>query len=252
MRGVAKSGVRVFAAFATLFLAACSAGNGLARSDETLPPVALLTSLPILWHETHELSDYLESGQPEHWARPVMERGGPIMALDSLAPSGEVFPVPSGTLLIMAQPYPLSPEEYVALDDWVRSGGRVLLFADPMLTADSAFALGDRRRPQDIAVLTPILTRWGLALRFNPERSIGEQTISIEGGKLPVNLPGSFLLLSGSSHCMIEVEGLLAECGIGEGRLLAVADAALLEGVGDEDQKVRADMLARLIRRISR
>lgn len=212
----------------------------------------MLTSLPILWQETHELSDYLEGGLPVHWALPVLERGGPVEPLDSLAPPGDAFPVPAGTLLVMAQPFPLSPQENVALDGWVRSGGRVLLFADPMLTTKSAFALGDRRRPQDIVILTPILTRWGLELNFDPKQPGGERTILIEGGTLPVNLPGSFTLLSRPSDCTVEVEGLIAECRIGEGRVLAMADAALLEQAREEDQAVRADMLARLIRRISR
>ena len=49
----------------------------------------------------------------------------------------------------------------------MRGGGRVLLFADPMLTRHSAFALGDRRRPQDVVLLSPILARWRLELQFD-------------------------------------------------------------------------------------
>lgn len=49
--------------------------------------------------------------------------------------------------------------ENVALDDWVRAGGARALFADPLLTFNSRFSIGDRRRPQDVATLSPILTR---------------------------------------------------------------------------------------------
>ena len=67
---------------------------------------------------------------------------------------------------MMIQPRPLSPQENVALDNWVAAGGRLLLFADPALTEDSAFAIGDRRRPQDVVLLSPILARWGLELEL--------------------------------------------------------------------------------------
>jgi hypothetical protein len=48
-------------------------------------------------------------------------------------------------------------------------------------------------------------------------------------GKIPVNLPGRFV---SEGKCQVDSEGLLARCAIGKGRVLAVADAALLDLYG--------------------
>ena len=64
------------------------------------------------------------------------------------------------TRLLLAQPRALSGPENVALDAWVRGGGHLLLFADPMMTGESRFGIGDRQRPQDVILLSPILNRW--------------------------------------------------------------------------------------------
>jgi len=113
----------------------------------------------------------------------------------------------------------------VALDAWVGAGGRLLLFADPLLTGESRFAIGDRRRPQDVILLSPILGHWGLRLEFDDSRREG---VALVGGKgrIPVNAPGSFV---SEGDCAVESDGLLARCAIGKGRVLAVADAALLD-----------------------
>ena len=47
----------------------------------------------------------------------------------------------------MAHPLAQPAEDLVALDDWVRGGGRVLLLADPMLEWPSKRPLGDPLRP---------------------------------------------------------------------------------------------------------
>jgi hypothetical protein len=139
-------------------------------------------------------------------------------------------------LLVLAQPRPLSPRENVELDQWVRHGGRVLLFADPMLTAESAFAFGDRRRPQDVVLLSPILTRWGLDLTFDDQRGVGETDVNVQGYALPVNLPGQFRISKWSRQCKLIADGLIAQCRIGRGAVLAIADAAVLEDHGEGQQ----------------
>ena len=153
----------------------------------------------------------------------------------------------SGSLLVMAQPRPLSPQENVALDRWVRGGGHLLLFADPMLTADSLFALGDRRRPQDVVLLSPILTRWGLELTFDEDQPAGEQLADWEGTNLPVNLPGKFVLQGKSRMCRLLADGLAARCTIGKGRVLALADAALLEDHAAEAASGRAAVFEQIL-----
>lgn len=193
---------------------------------ETAPrqPLALFTSLPLYWAEAPDLAAMLAPAGEVHWARAALDSSyvlGPLDALDGLTNG-------ASRKLLMAQPRPLSPAENVALDAWVRGGGRVLLFADPALTQDSAFALGDRRRPQDTVLLSPILTRWGLTLEFVEDQPFGEWMATLGGAALPVNLPGRLRSARGGT-CRIEAAGLLANCRIGQGRVTVIADAALFE-----------------------
>lgn len=193
-----------------------------AHPDRNIP-LGLFTSLPILWSEGDSVSAMLSAPQSPHWARAVLERRGKLIVLDTLLDLSRT------RRLVMAQPRPLSPEENVALDTWVRGGGKLLLFADPMLTQESSFALGDRRRPQDIALISPILARWGLQLEFDDSQPGGERENAGEG--LVVNLPGRLATIAGGvdARCRIGPQALIARCKIGRGQAIVVADAAVLE-----------------------
>ena len=86
-------------------------------------PLGLFTSLPILWNEASDVAGLLKPDIQPHWAKAALQARGDIVALDrldALASSGL-------TRLVIAQPRPLSPEENVALDNWVKRGGRLLL-----------------------------------------------------------------------------------------------------------------------------
>lgn len=208
------------------------------RDMDAREPLGLFTSLPILWSEQADLRDVLTASEGPHWARAVLERRGKVVALDTLLDLSRL------DRMIIAQPRPLSPDENVALDRWVREGGRVLLFADPMLTQDSTFALGDRRRPQDVALMSPILGRWGLELRFDDQQPDGLRENT--GEALPVNLAGELAPRAGGvdARCAIGPQALVARCNVGKGRAIIVADAALLEaGDGAETQADRLDAL---------
>lgn len=185
--------------------------------------VGLFTSLPILWSEADDLKGMVDAPAAPHWARAVLQSNGKVIALDTLLQLGRV------DVLVIAQPRPLMPEENVSLDAWVRAGGHLLMFVDPMLTQESAFALGDRRRPQDVALVSPILARWGLELQFDENQPGGMRESA--GERLPINLAGTFKAISGGheSKCVIADDGLIARCEIGKGRAMLVADAALLE-----------------------
>jgi hypothetical protein len=215
----------------------------LAARPQPVPPrpIGLFTSLPILWEESEDLAGLLRSEAPPHWARTVIAERGAIVPLDLLTALR-----PGLSRLVIAQPRPLSPEENVALDRWVRGGGRLVLLADPALTEHSRFPVGDPRRPQDLVLLSPILARWGLELVFVEDQPRGERMIALSDGDLPVDLPGSWRTLQGGT-CVISGEGVLAECRIGSGRVLALADAALLDrNPGDAR---RARMLGALLDR---
>ena len=206
----------------------------------------LFTTLPILWGEETELTAVLRSRQPPHWAMAVLRESSELRRVDALVTADGASVLGGLGLLIMAQPRPLSPQENVALDRWVRGGGQVLLLADPMLTEESRYALGDKRRPQDVVLLSPILTRWGLELAFDEAQPAGERQVRLLDQDAPVNLAGHFMLLSGSG-CTLRDGGLLAECRIGRGRVLAVADAALLERRNPGESASRESALRRLI-----
>lgn len=243
--------------------------------------IGLSTSLPILWAEGDDIRDLLASGAPRSWAGDALAEQGEVVPLDRLVDAQGQLPLPFDSLLIMAQPRALSPQENLALDSWVRAGGRLLLFVDPMLTQPSRYTLGDPRRPQAMAMLSPILAHWGLELRYDPSVQPGERTAPFAKSVLPVNLPGHFRLLgiSGDSNaprgnrgmgmrgdalgdasegadgtnaaCMLESSGILAECRIGKGRVLAVADAALFEdAVEPEGLVMRRTALLALISRL--
>lgn len=197
-----------------------------AGSDGT--PIGLFTSLAILWNEESDVASMLKSAEEPHWARAVLKPRGGIAPLDSLAAPGGRGPLDWIGRLVVAQPRPLSPDENVALDAWVRGGGRLLLLADPALTAESAFAIGDPRRPQAVVLISPILKRWGLDLTFDEGQTFAERTIAVEGVPVPVNLPGRFAVRDARA-CTATGEGLVATCRIGKGLVTAVADAAVLD-----------------------
>lgn len=207
-------------------------------------PIALFTTLPILWSESPDISAELGPSAEPHWARAVLSQRGRIEPLDLLAGPAGHGPLDRLERLVLAQPRVLSGAENVALDTWVRGGGHVLLIADPALTAHSDLPLGDPRRPQAVALLSPILSHWGLKLRFDDRQQLGEGSREVMGVAVPVNLPGHFAT-EGQAHCKLWGAGLAVTCAIGRGRVVALADAALLER--DDSGGNRAKALAWLL-----
>lgn len=211
-----------------------------AQAEEAKQGVGLFTSLPILWGEADGIADLLRQDVSPHWAREVIAARGAVVPLDRLTA------IPAGLrTLVLAQPRPLAPDENVALDRWVRRGGRVLLFADPMLTFRSAYALGDRRAPEATVLLSPVLARWGLRLEFDEAQPFGGHEIAWNGVEIPVNLAGRFT--TSSRGCLLQAGGLVARCRVGKGRVLAVADAALLETAESTEAPIRSEILHKLL-----
>src|SRR5690606_21415089 len=207
------------------WLAAGCHANGGTRAEENgeRPELGLMGTIPIYWGEASGLEEVLAGGSAAHWARARLEAHYRLRPLDTLH-EGSLAEL---DLLMLAQPRVLSAAENVALDRWVRDGGRLLLFADPMLTGESRFAIGDRRRPQDVIMLSPILAHWGLGLEFDDARSDDRPVVPTSGTPIPVNRAGTLVGREGDADCRIDAE-ILAECSIGRGRALILADAALL------------------------
>lgn len=200
---------------------------GWSRPDGPRPALGLMTSLPIYWPESASVTETLDRGAEPHWVRSDLEETFRLEPLDTLDPTS-LRPLDA---LLLAQPRPLSPPENVALDDWVRGGGHLLLFADPFLTEESRFPLGDKRRPQDVALLSPILARWGLELTFDDRQDDGDHANQFAGTAVPVRLAGKWRWQApgAPASCTLEASALIARCAVGQGSVLAVADAAVLE-----------------------
>jgi hypothetical protein len=226
-------------------MAALAAGwSALQRDRQGGDPVGLFTSLPVMWSEAGDIATELRGQANPHWAKAALARRGALVPLDALAGPGGHAPLGQLGRLVMAQPRPLSPQENVALDSWVRGGGRLLLLADPALTEESALAIGDPRRPQAVVLLSPILKRWGLELRFDEAQQFGETAREVMGTAIPVNLPGQFVS-EGQPNCRLWGEGLAVTCAIGKGRVVALADAAVLER--EDPDGTRGDAFAWLL-----
>ncbi|WP_183030049.1 Gldg family protein [Altericroceibacterium spongiae] len=209
---------------------AAAAGQGaLDTSSPRREELAIMGTIPVYWGEVGKFGDLLTGKAEPHWARAVLEERYRLEPLSTLSAEN----LEGKRILLLAQPRPLAPSENVALDDWVRSGGHLLLFADPMMTGHSAFPIGDKRRPQDVILLSPILARWGLQLHFDDLQPEGPSEIVDGAISLPVNLPGFFSLLNTNraapAQCTLAQDGVLAECAIGEGRVVIWADGAVLD-----------------------
>ncbi|MEA3080078.1 MAG: hypothetical protein QOF05_1486, partial [Sphingomonadales bacterium] len=164
------------------------------------PTLMLLTSLPLLFGEEFSL------------------KGGGSPALEKLETRYRVVPISvssapelsKGRLLLMAQPLAQTPENLVALDDWVRAGGRVLLLADPMLEWPSKRPLGDPLRPPPMFMDTGLLAHWGLRLDAPDKR--GAQPAELGGYDVLTVSPGQLY-----GGCRIGSGRVVAHCRIGKG-----------------------------------
>lgn len=213
-------------------------------AEEGRPPLGLMTTLPLYWPEIGEFGELVTGGQDKGWVRSLLERSFDLQPLDVL----DTKSLSRFDRLILAQPRALSPQENVALNEWVRAGGELLLFADPMLTAHTRYAIGDRRRPQDVVLLSPILAHWGLELMFEAEQPAGARAVTGDGLELPVDLPGRWSASAGAP-CELSLQDIVAICALGRGRAVIVADAAVLEdGEGGADTAQR-DALTKLLAR---
>lgn len=215
-----------FAAALLGLASACHADEAPAAGHGDLPELGIMGTIPLYWGEAGDFGEVLNGQSSAHWARAQLEDNYRLEPLDTL----DADSLRGLDYLLLAQPRALSPTENVALDDWVRRGGKVLVFADPLMTGESRFAIGDRRRPQDVVLLSPILTHWGLSLAFDEDQLTPARMVPSQGATIPVNLPGVIEVAEeGNRDCRIIAGDVLAWCAIGSGRAVVLADAALLD-----------------------
>jgi hypothetical protein len=196
-----------------------------------------MSSLPLYWPLGAEIGEITGGSAALPWQRAAMEGAYAIEPLDTLAPIPGLAPGAPATdplagleRLAVIQPRGLSPADNVALDDWVRAGGRLLLVLDPALTGDYDLPLGDPRRPVDSALIPPVAARWGLAVRFDAEQAAAVVERQLGGAALPLALAGEVAITDpDAARCTLLAEGAAAQCDVGKGRVTLIADAALFE-----------------------
>lgn len=245
------------ALLAALLLAACSpapAGDTPASPAAPGPQVGLMTSLPLYWPADAGLEAIASGNVPPPWQRRVIEAHYRLVPLDTLSPIPAVSPDAQDTdplaglgRLAVIQPRGLSPADNVALDDWVRRGGRLLLVLDPALTGEYDAPLGDPRRPVDAALVPPVVARWGLAISFDEAQPLAATFAAFGAASLPLALPGRITRAGAAGKdCTLLVESTVATCRVGEGRVTLIADAALFEHpeLAGEDGAVITAVLA--------
>jgi len=202
--------------------------------DGPKPILGLMTTLPLQWSEGGVEADLAEDAQPH----PAFARLGQSY---DVQPLDDVRDLAKRRILLLAQPRAFSPIELVQLDSWVRKGGRLLILADPALQWGSLYPLGDKRRPLFTSMLSPLFAHWGLELVL-PIADAEPMAIR-KIGKLSIRTqtPGEWLKINsgGSARCALEEGGLLADCKIGKGRALLVADADLLDTAYCEGRGMR-------------
>lgn len=187
------------------------------RPAEQRQTLLLLTSLPIVFGEEFGLS---ENGSAALSRLESRYRVQPISVADARSLSG-------AKLLLAAHPSAQPAENLVALDKWVRQGGRLLLLADPMLEWRSERPLGDPLRPPPAFADTGLLAHWGLRLDAPDRRGPVERWVA--GQRILLASPGRL-----AGKCALEDDGLVARCAVGKGRATIVADADFLDNRGVE------------------
>ncbi|ARS27461.1 hypothetical protein [Sphingomonas sp. KC8] len=182
------------------------------------PEVMVLSGLPLLWSEGGVTATLAGGASPAS----VAELGRAY----SLRPLATVQPdmLARGRLLLIAQPR-IDAAGLVAIDAWVRSGGRALILSDPDPRWPSRLAPDDPARPPGSAPLAPLLAHWGLTLAPDRAMPLGMRTIrwAEQDFRIRPGAPGR--LTAQDRACRVSGGGLIADCAIGAGRAVVLADS---------------------------
>ena len=180
------------------------------RADR--PDLLLLTSLPLAFGDSFALD---AAGSP---VLDAIEQRYRVRIIATASPSE----LKGARLLLMAHPLAQPAEDLVALDDWVRKGGRLLLLADPRLEWADRRPLGDPTRPPPMFMDTGLLGHWGL--RLDPPEESGDRYSTLAGRTIMARSPGQF-----HGTCKLSEDRIVAKCRIGAGTAILVADADFLD-----------------------
>jgi ABC-type uncharacterized transport system len=180
------------------------------------PRVTLMTALPLVWGEG-SVGDVLADRTGRSETLKLLDARFDVRAIDVL--SRETL---GRDIALIAQPRRLTPQELVALDKWVRAGGRAMIFADPELVWPSTYPIGDNRRAPPVMLLDPLLTHWGVTLGDSDRL---EHDTQIDGARVSVRAAGVW---TGPKACAGNGSYVL-DCRIGKGGIVLIGDADILD-----------------------
>lgn len=193
-----------------------------AEASADAPAVTMLTGLPLRWSASPSIAAMIAEGTNEDPALARLAAAGPMALVDSLA---DHVPPPGGTLLI-AHPRALAPQELVAIDAFVRGGGRAVVLADALSGWLARHPLGDPRNAPITSLLTPLLDHWGVTLGAAPVGGSEAIPVDIDRARLRLFSAGRFDRLP--PRCNAYAERHVARCRIGQGEVWLIGDADLL------------------------
>ncbi len=236
----------IWAALFAFSLSACgspsdtSAANSQTSNsaqNDNLPKLGLMTSLPLYWPLDADFGDLASGASETPWQRVALEKSYALEPLDTLSPipalkeGGEATdPLAGLEQLAVVQPRGLSPSDNVALDEWVRAGGKLLLVLDPALTGEYDLPLGDPRRPVGPALIPPVLARWGLSMSFDEAQALEAVEVALGERRILLELFGTLTVEKAAGvQCDLTAGDTVARCDVGKGRVTVLADAAVFE-----------------------
>lgn len=190
------------------------------RSADDPTRIAILSGVPLEWRGPVEMRTILDDSAQLSPLLPALTVRFDTVRLDAID-AGSLKGI---DVLMLAQPRGLSPAELVHIDRWVRSGGRVLILADPLLSWPADYPLGDRRNPPVTSLLTPLLGHWGL--EFGRLAGEGGDVFIADGHRVDTTSTGRFRITG--VGCTLSLDGRRADCTLGRGRAVVIADADML------------------------
>jgi hypothetical protein len=192
-----------------------------AAASAGAPAATMLTGLPLRWSGSGDIAAIIADGAGDDPALARLESLGPVSLVDSL-----VEGVPPGSALLVAHPRALAPQELVAIDAFVRGGGKAVVLADALSGWPARHPLGDPRNPPITSLLTPLLDHWGVTLGAAPVDDNGVRSVDVGGARLRLSSAGAFERLP--PKCDAFAGRRIARCPIGAGEAWLVGDADLL------------------------
>ena len=193
-----------------------------AAASVDAPAATMLTGLPLRWSGSGDIAAIISDGAGDDPALIGLEAMGPVALVDSLV----VHVPPPGSALLIAHPRALAPQELVAIDAFVRGGGKAVVLADALSGWPAPHPLGDPRNPPVTSLLTPLLDHWGVTLGAASVDDDSVQSVDVDGERLRLSSAGAFERLPPT--CRTFADRRVAQCRIGAGEAWLVGDADLL------------------------